>query len=764
MQARGAYAPGAGPGNSGGGEPGSGQLQEPALLAQLVQLLGQRPRHSLLLSDLGALLPGPLRHGVKEKGGLRSWLQKYPELFQVSGHPGKESVTLLLGMTGDRTAAGSTGANAARQPNKAAVEATGADAGAAGQSKKDDEDEENEAAVQMRGLPYRATVSDVKRFLGVHLRSLKDEASIQLVANRDGRPSGFARVQFDSPASAKAARDGLHMQVMEIANTSPGSTGGTGSGAQDRYVEVFLYSERPNKLRIKRLTGGGATGISEEEAAEASKVSKEQVVSECREHMMSPGKGQLLLSMLGVALSDGARLYLKKTDQGLKQFLAQYPHEFTVDGVKGRECVSYLPALAKGSQNNSDLPVGFPEAQKKTRRAEQGTGGPASGSINDLQRGSINDLQRFQRREEPVCVPQSPKVTDTPQEFPTPSDWGTPQPAAYLPGYDPIRSTTMPPKAGPDANAAAPSQRLGGQGMEDWAAWAMPPPSFWPDPACWSQEAAAPMPPWGAVDGQALGVLQPMPAAGLIAAMPAAMPLVPSQAQAQPAPSQPSQDSAAPAAVRLQGLPFTATEQDVLAFFAKHDVVDRVSEAPNAVNIIKKANGKHTGQAIVHMMSRTDAHVALRVLNGQYMDSRYIEVSHYTEGSQGPAQPGCVGTIGSHAAVDSTAVPAGASMPGAGAILSAVGVVQAQGVFDGASDTGGSGGAAGAGNMVPAFPQPVWWAAPAAAAEAAAKAQAPPASDGAPPAGADEETERWEALFNFLKRDGEPAPMPSSAI
>lgn len=84
--------------------------------------------------------------------------------------------------------------------------------------------------------------------------------------------------------------------------------------------------------------------------------------------------------------------------------------------------------------------------------------------------------------------------------------------------------------------------------------------------------------------------------------------------------------------IRLRGLPFQATEQDVLAFFAKHDVVERISEGRNAVRIVTKANGKPSGQAVVEMLSEGDAKVALQVLTGQYMGSRYIEVFPHTEG------------------------------------------------------------------------------------------------------------------------------------
>ncbi|CAJ1415065.1 unnamed protein product [Effrenium voratum] len=80
------------------------------------------------------------------------------------------------------------------------------------------------------------------------------------------------------------------------------------------------------------------------------------------------------------------------------------------------------------------------------------------------------------------------------------------------------------------------------------------------------------------------------------------------------------------AAIRLRGLPFSSTEQDVLAFFAQHDVVDRISEGPKAVSLILRASGKSSGQALVQMRDRADAELAQRVLNGQWMGTRYIEV------------------------------------------------------------------------------------------------------------------------------------------
>lgn len=830
----GAAVPGAVPWQQGTDEAsiGGAQLCKLALLSQLVQLLGQRKGHSLLLSDLGALLPGNLRHGVKEKGGLRSWLQKYPELFQVSGQPGKESVTLLLGTGGDGSGAS---AAAATIPPGAMAETAAHDAAKCGNDadlelRKQQEDEENEAAVQLRGLPYRATVADIKAFLGRHAQTLKDEGSVQLVLNRDGRPSGFARVQFDSPATARLVRDDLHMKKMEAPGAkeagpavaaTPGAIGAQAQNqGQERYVEIFLFSERPNKLRFKKIPVADGSTAKEDEEFEAMGVTKDQVAMECREHMASPGKGQLLLSMLGVALSQGARLYLKKTDQGLKHFLAQYPQEFSVDGAKGRECVSYLPALATGGQDNSDLPTSFPgDAQKKSiRQSNEGTGGPANGSISDLHRGLPP------RWEEPALVPQSPKnievpshlLGDTPKLISTPSDWGTPQqfaaqwdprdrslPAAHKHGSD-VSGSHRPDAAGEsraDANAAsgpfgATNPAVAAAAFGNWPPWAMPPPAaYWPPPY-WGLPGAGPLPPWGPpVPGQSApgteadhaSALSPWAgdgmrdAAGALGAKP---PPVPQGAEVE-------LDNTA--AVRLRGLPFTATELDVLGFFAKHDVVGRIAEGSQAVRMISKANGKPSGHAVVHMLSLADAYVAMQVLNGQYMGSRYIEVLH-AEAEDPASRTSLLGP--GHATASTTGgTGGGGAQPPAAAAQQKPPSPEAFSPFDGVSDTGGSGGAVvpgslpfnaamAAANMAAmtswrsqpglggphGYPmKPVDGQLPPEVAlgarlEAQTATSRAGTGDGCSPPREDWETERsWEALCDFLKRDNLELPIPSAA-
>eukprot|EP00811_Abedinium_folium_P012823 NODE_2190_length_2270_cov_3.076062.p1 GENE.NODE_2190_length_2270_cov_3.076062~~NODE_2190_length_2270_cov_3.076062.p1 ORF type:complete len:360 (-),score=111.99 NODE_2190_length_2270_cov_3.076062:819-1898(-) len=96
-------------------------------------------------------------------------------------------------------------------------------------------------------------------------------------------------------------------------------------------------------------------------------------------------------------------------------------------------------------------------------------------------------------------------------------------------------------------------------------------------------------------------------------------------------------DTTGVAVLRLRGLPFSVTVQDVLAFFATHDVADRIAENPQAAQLLPKANGRPSGQAVVQMRSRHDAEVAQRALCNQWVGGRYIEVFVY--GDEDDTQP-----------------------------------------------------------------------------------------------------------------------------
>merc|ERR1712137_213233 len=188
---------------------------------------------------------------------------------------------------------------------------------------------EDDAAVQLRGLPYKATIADIRAFLGSHEKGLAGGEPIQLIQKHDGRASGFANVQFASPAEALAAREGLHMKSMDLK---------TPSVDPSRYIEILPMSERAMKLRFKKATAYEALTNSEEHKT----ITEDDVLKECRWHLKTPGSDTLLLSMLGVALSPAAHAYLKRSEQGVKCFLTKFPKEFTVAGAKGSENVKYL--------------------------------------------------------------------------------------------------------------------------------------------------------------------------------------------------------------------------------------------------------------------------------------------------------------------------------------------------------------------------------------------------------------------------------------
>lgn len=538
-------------------------VSDGVLLSQLIQLLHRRPKQSLPLADLKALLPNSLRKRAQDHGGLKMWIQQYHSLFEVVGEINKETVVLNISSSSDRPLQvdSPNSSEPQQEPDPAATPEHPQPISRRQEKQQQDaknallfdEDGQGHLAVQLRGLPYKATVEDIRNFLDTHVEHLHEENPIHLILNRDGRPSGFARVLFESQESARLARDELHLRGME-----------------DRYVEVFLYPERPSKGRNRRLEEGEKPAM-----AEANGMTLDTVVNECRAEMAKPGKRKMLLSMLGVNLSAGARAYLKQMDQGLKHFLAQFASEFQIEGNKGCEFVSYTPSE---------------ETLAKMEREEKPLQSPKSKSPND--------------------VPSSVRVPMTP------SDWGTPAPGAAAPALQ-----WMPPW---------PQQGVeNGDAWNNWAAL-QGQMQQWQGGQSWNQYG------WSGEENSNVNFgLDPQAIAtavfyGASAAMAAASAAQAGGSYVPPGTAAvPEEDGGA--AIRLRGLPYASSEQDVLAFFAQHDVVDRISDVPKAVNILQRANGRPSGQAIVQMRDRSDAELAQRVLNGQWMGQRYIEVFLYDE-------------------------------------------------------------------------------------------------------------------------------------
>lgn len=79
-------------------------------------------------------------------------------------------------------------------------------------------------------------------------------------------------------------------------------------------------------------------------------------------------------------------------------------------------------------------------------------------------------------------------------------------------------------------------------------------------------------------------------------------------------------------AVRLRGLPFTATEEDVFEFFNQPDGDWRFIISHNGVGLVRKKSGKTSGQAIVQLLVPVPLMMMRHALHLRNMGDRYIEI------------------------------------------------------------------------------------------------------------------------------------------
>jgi len=617
---------------------------ESEILAGLVSLLGQVPSHSMALADLCKFLPPALRSMAEDTGNICRWLRGFGGLLEVTGEPGAEVVRLTVGKlprlgssdapvgaalgksAGDRdTGSAAVPAGAAKVERSAEVHdnrLSSHDADCLGATVAADEEGWSPSMVQLRGLPFRATMADIIAFLGTHAANLTHtEQAVRLLLNRDGRPSGFARVQFASSDAARACREALHRKLMG-----------------DRYIEVLTCSDRAGRLRDRRVayTGRAATNLGTEYAGSSGGNSEsadvERVLQELRDHMQLPGRSRLLLSALGIALSAEARSYIHRANLGLKHFLARFSGEFRIEGPKGCEEVVWAGAG-----------LAFPGYAESMAQVAM-----------------MNDAHAAQQ---PCTVvpkePSTPKAVQSPtsnkaglprsaQCVATPSDWGTP-------GH--MLQTTPDGITQTAAAAAAAAANTFEMGMfPGGGPW---PPFGWP--AAWPADGTWPAWPAAFPNGQSTthSPLKPKKKSGRPDA-PASRSHAHLHPQSHPfshraqgsanassaandmgstnsgvvgasasSTEGEQQNSTNVAALRLRGLPFSMTVQDVLAFFAQHDVADRIVDGPQAAQLLPKANGRPSGQAVVQMRSRYDAEVAQQALCNQWINGRYIEVFVY---------------------------------------------------------------------------------------------------------------------------------------
>jgi len=480
-------------------------------MSQLIILLGQRSGGSLSLRELNTLVPDDWQHHLDAMGGLQVWLAKFGTLFTVSG----DIVTLTLSTASLQTAVDrdTTVETASIASTLSTSSTSEAHVMGNGTPQRDQEQPVDAAVVQLRGLPFQACISDVKRFLGPFADYLRDDSSIKIMYSRGGRPSGLARVQFEDVEVAREAQSELHMCVMTVSATK-------GTGAKDRYIEAFLASETPFNVKHDYTAQTKDPSAHRSDANGHGGMPIEGVYQECREYLGSCVGTQVVLSILGAALSDGSRTYLKKSGMRLKQLLMQNPSVFEIFGEKGQESVALTARCADHAQ---------PEILELSELLRAGT-------------------------------PNAPTVN---------------APTSHR------QNTTVVPVSQHTAVAPQPQRGL-----------------------------APPLP-----QGQAAAV----PARGG-SAMAAATPSAPTQGAENRGCRQRSHNNPT---LWLSGLPASTSEQDVLAFFSGHDVVECVSDDACAVNLVTEGGGGNqlSTLAIVEMRSARDAALAAEVLDGQWMVS-----------------------------------------------------------------------------------------------------------------------------------------------
>lgn len=647
-------------GGDGEEEGGDGGPSEGQILAKLLMHLGQRPDQTMPLSEIIEGLPPQVRAMASNSDAVRGWLNRFAGLLEVVGEPGNEQVVFTVAKpqfaaprsrgpaaspvvakapaqaaSPTATAAAAAPAAAAHRPalpnsrngagpvragpvsDGSGVAVAATTALPSSNAVLDDEGLTNPCTIQLRGLPFRATLSDIRNFLGDHVSQLtRDEPPIRLLLNKDGRPSGFARVQFSSPQAALTCRDALHRRPMG-----------------DRYIEVLACSDRAGKARARRATDGIAGPGAEVEPqppvdAQSEQLERERILEECRSHLRQPGCENILLSMLGIALSPPARAYLRRANLGLKHFLGRFPNEFHVEGPKGCEKITWTPNSAVSMPMELDaMRDGAAQAGQLATMEVMANWAHHGSHLHATATGMLTP-----KRRSPSPGRGGPAPASVASHcMATPSDWGTPGTAMMGVG-----GPALP--GGMDYASIA-----GGPG---WG-------TFWPGPwanayGSWDQgDLSAGTAAFTAkantvkkVSGTASDAAAPAstaPSARSHAHLhPQSHPFAhraPEAGAAATAPASASEpfldDKTGAPALRLRGLPFNVSDQDVLAFFAQHDVADRIADVKNACQLLPKANGRPSGQAVVQMRSRYDAEVAQQALSNQFVGQRFIEVFVY---------------------------------------------------------------------------------------------------------------------------------------
>lgn len=224
--------------------------------------------------------------------------------------------------------------------------------------------------LRLRGLPYRATQGDVHEFFGRHAANFRMYEPIQLILNRDGRPSGMALVSFQSIGAARDAQVELDKK-----------------GMGHRYVEVFgplsQSSDGRNVGKQLELMGGGNHSPVNPQA-------ERKVLDEVRAIMQFKCGSRVFLSMLGLMLSDQARHSLRVGGIGLKTFMEKYEPEFRVEGERGAEQVLWNPDQMN---NSNQIVAGLRSKSFHSESSSPNT--PLNWSSSGINPSSVNTSSSF---------------------------------------------------------------------------------------------------------------------------------------------------------------------------------------------------------------------------------------------------------------------------------------------------------------------------------------------------------------------------------
>ena len=154
--------------------------------------------------------------------------------------------------------------------------------------------------LKLRGLPFSATVADIKNFLGQHVQYVEDDACIYIVHNRDGRSSGLAEIIFMTSTAAQTCQEEKHMPKMFIEMVPPSA-----NTVQERYIEVCLREDRLEFERFRRQRSNvHCVTLGNEDRFDANET---VLLSDCTRYLKSMKGHTSVLSAVGNALSKESR-------------------------------------------------------------------------------------------------------------------------------------------------------------------------------------------------------------------------------------------------------------------------------------------------------------------------------------------------------------------------------------------------------------------------------------------------------------------------